>query len=160
MENEQEINSETCAINYTNEKTCCLIQGKESIRINSHINQFLNYNCNYFGSSLEGRLTGSKQLLGMKYKLPIIIEESQEIILFPTKSYRNHSSWISLTKIQKYEKSGKQTLVTFTTGKIEKYDISYESFENQVLRATKLLLILKNHKSKIDKKILKARNTL
>lgn len=151
MKNYYEINNETCAVNYESKECCSMIQREETIKINQPINQFINYNCNYFGSSFEGRIKGSKKLLGMKYKLPIIIEESQEIIFFPTKSYRNNSSWIALNKILKYEKNGKSTIVTFTSGKTEKYDISYESFENQVLRATKLLLILKNNKSTVIK---------
>lgn len=151
MELEYEINSSTCAINYETETTCYVVEEKRKRKINKSLQQFLNYNCNYFGSSFEGRIKSAKLLLGMKYKLPIIIEESQEIIFFPTKSYRNKCSWISLTKILKYEKKGKNTLVTFTSGKAEQYDISYESFENQVLRATKLLLILKNNKEVIKK---------
>ena len=152
MKTEYEINNGTCAINYKSKSSCSIIQDNETLEIEQSINQFLNYNCNYFGSSFEGRIKGSKQLLGMKYKLPIIVEESQEIIIFPTKSYRNNSSWLVLTKIKKYEKIGKSTLVTFTSGMTEKYDISYESFENQVLRATKLMLILKNNKSSVVKK--------
>lgn len=152
MKIEYEINSETCAINYESKNSCSIIQDHEKLTIDESINQFLNYNCNYFGSSFEGRIKGSKQLLGMKYKLPIILEESQEIILFPTKSYRNNSSWIALNKIKKYERGNKSTLVTFTSGETVKYDISYESFENQVLRATKLLMILKNNKASLVKK--------
>ena len=33
--------------------------------------------CKYFGSSYQGRYEGTKNLIGMNYKLPIIIEESR-----------------------------------------------------------------------------------
>ena len=83
----------------------------------------------------------------MKYKLPIVIEESREMVFFPTTSSEsNNCIWISLNNISSYEEKDFSTVVTFNTGQIEKFDISMESFENQVLRASKLLLILKNRK--------------
>ena len=69
-----EITSKTCAVKYKHEKSCIVIEGDSEIFIDKPINKYLNYNCNYFGSSLEGRLKSSQMILGMKYKLPIIIE--------------------------------------------------------------------------------------
>ena len=145
-----EITTKTCAVKYRDERSCTVIEGENEIIINKPINKYLNYNCNYFGSSLEGRLKSSQMILGMKYKLPIIIEESREIVFFPTSSPRKHNcTWISLGNIEKYEKDDLSTVVTFTSGKKYKFDISLESFENQLLRASKLLLNLKNRKQKI-----------
>ena len=90
-------------------------------------------------------------ILGMKYKLPIIIEESRELVFFPTKAYNSENcSWIALNNIMKYEKSENGTTVTFNTGIKKNYEISIESFENQMLRATKLLLNLKNRKIELN----------
>lgn len=145
-----EITTKTCAVKYRDERSCTVIEGENEIIINKPINKYLNYNCNYFGSSLEGRLKSSQMILGMKYKLPIIIEESREIVFFPTSSPRKQNcTWISLGNIDKYEKNDLSTVVTFTSGKKYKFDISIESFENQLLRASKLLLNLKNRKQKI-----------
>ena len=33
------------------------------------------FSCKYFGSSFEGRILGSKNILGSVYKAPIIVEE-------------------------------------------------------------------------------------
>lgn len=141
-----EISSKTCAVCYKSKNECVVLEGKKEKEIKLNIQKYINYNCEYYGSSFEGRKKGSKFILGMKYKLPIIIEESREIIFFPTKAYEQEEcSWISLKNIISYE-GNKTTTVTFNTGIIKEFNISLESFENQMLRANKLLLILKSRK--------------
>lgn len=147
MRNSIEISSKTCALSFKSGKECTIIEGDREIDINMSLQEFMNYNCEYYGSSFEGRIKGSQLALGMKYKLPIIVEESREMIFFPTRAYNNENcSWISLNNIYSYKSQNSSTLVTFTSGKQYKFEISFESFENQVLRASKLLLILKNRK--------------
>ena len=61
--------------------------------------------CEYFGSSYLGRHEGTKKLIGITHKAPIIIEESKNLIYFPTTSprltdcvwikYINH--WVLIT---------------------------------------------------------------
>jgi phytoene dehydrogenase-like protein len=59
--------------------------------------------CEFFGSSLIGRQKGTTKLIGITHKAPIIIEETREIIFFPTTSPRlSCCSWISLKNIEKY----------------------------------------------------------
>ena len=56
--------------------------------------------CRYFGSSYNGRHIGTKNLTGINYKSPIIIEETKNIIFFPTTSPKQSDcSWISLKYI-------------------------------------------------------------
>ena len=145
-----EINKNTCALKSKNEKEFTIIQTDREIDVKMPLNTYLKYNCEYYGSSFNGRRKSSKLMLGTKYKLPIIIEESKEIIFFPTKSYRDKDcSWISLNNINKYEQEAFSTVVTFTSGKKQKFEISIESFENQMFRASKLLLNLKQIKEKL-----------
>lgn len=142
-----EINSKTCALIQENTFSTIIIDNNETFTINYPINKVLNYNCAYYGSSFKGRLEGTKQLLGSKYKLPIIIEETREIIFFPTTSYRKDKCiWLSLKNISSYKEENNEVIVTFINKKQLKLNISYDSFENQLLRATKLLLILQNRK--------------
>lgn len=142
-----EINSNTCFIKKNDNKSCLINNGKDEIIINMSINKYLNYNCEYYGSSLEGRKQSSKLLLGSKYKLPIIIEEAREIIFFPTRSSSSDlCTWISLNNIENYEENNYRVKVTFKSGFTKNFDISIESFENQILRASKLQLILKKRK--------------
>lgn len=142
-----EINSTTCALISEKDFSTTILDNYGITNINCPINELINYSCAYYGSSLQGRLDGAKLALGSKYKLPIIVEETREIIFFPTTSYRNNKCvWISLKNISNYRHKENKVIVLFKNNQTLTLDISYESFENQVLRATKLLLILKNHK--------------
>ena len=151
MINSMEISSKTCALSFKNENMSSFLEGTEEYNVEMPWQELINYNCEYYGSSFEGRVKGAQQSLGMKYKLPIIIEESREIVFFPTKAYNSDNcSWIALNNIAKYEKSKNSTIVTFNSGIKREYKISIESFENQMLRATKLLLNLKNRKLELN----------
>ena len=142
-----EITTKTCALKGKNKNQFLLIEDKKISTVNMKLSKFLNYNCTYFGSSYEGRIKSSQLLLGMKYKLPIVVEESREIIFFPTKSKENITcEWISLNNIKTFEEKNFSTVVTFKNGLKMTFDISLESFENQFLRASKLQLLLKNRK--------------
>ena len=60
--------------------------------------------CEYFGSSYNGRHEGTKKLIGISHKAPIIIEESKNLIYFPTSSPRLLDCvWIGLNNIKDYE---------------------------------------------------------
>ena len=142
-----EITTQTCALKGKNKNQFLLIEDNKIQTVNMPLSKFLNHNCTYFGSSYEGRIKSSQLLLGMKYKLPIIVEESKEIIFFPTKSQENITcEWISLNNIEYFEKKNFSTVVTFKNGIKTTFDISIKSFENQFLRASKLKLLLKNRK--------------
>lgn len=107
----------------------------------------ISHSCEYFGSSLKGRLSGSKTMLGMGYKLPVIIEESKEIIFMPTMSVdHKECSWINIAHIQNYKAKDNNVVVSFSSGVKRELPISYFSFENQFFRASKLLLTLKMRK--------------
>ncbi len=143
-----EINSSTCALIPNDDFSTRIIETQNIINIPYSTSNIIEYSCAYYGSSFKGRLNGSKCALGSKYKLPIIIEESREIIFFPTTSYEsNNCAWISLKNISDYKKESNHVKVLFQNNTFIDLNISYESFENQVLRATKLLLILKSRKN-------------
>ena len=61
--------------------------------------------CKYFGSSYEGRKEGAKSILGAEYKVPIVVEDSSNLILFPTTSpYADDCIWISLKRVNNIHK--------------------------------------------------------
>ena len=87
-------------------------------------------------------------MIGGTYKLPIVIEESRDIIFFPTSSPRlNECCWISLNNLVDYEKADKYSLVRFKNGTVLNTDISIFSLENQVLRASRLENVLRKRKN-------------
>ena len=89
----------------------------------------LEHSCEYFGSSYEGRKEGTKKLLGITHKSPIIVEESRKIIFFPTTSpEKEECIWINLEKISKYYKiDNKKSCIEFKNGDKIEFDISYGS---------------------------------
>ena len=118
--------------------------------------KILEHSCEYFGSSLEGRKEGTKKILGITHKSPIIVEESRKIIFFPTTSpERKDCAWINLEKIDKYYKVDKKTSsIVFKCGKVVNLNISYGSLTNQILRATRLKFILEDRINKKEDNII------
>lgn len=145
---EYEVNEDTLYILPINEKKCMAVEVDDEYNIDSRAYQVMEHSCMYFGSSLSGRLMGSKDMLGSIYKVPIIVEESKDIIFFPTTSPNSEKNiWISLKNILNYEKCDKKTKVFFSNNKEIIVDIPYSSFRNQILRATMLESIARKRKN-------------
>ena len=118
--------------------------------------EVLEHSCEYFGSSYEGRKLGTKKLLGITHKSPIIVEESRKIIFFPTNSPDNKDCiWLNLEKIDSYNKiDNKKSSVQFKNGDLIEINISYGSLTNQIMRATRLKYILEERISKKEDNII------
>lgn len=118
--------------------------------------KILEHSCEYFGSSFEGRKEGTKKILGITHKSPIIVEESRKIIFFPTNSpERKDCAWINLEKIDKYYKvDNKTSSILFKCGKLVNLNISYGSLTNQILRATRLKFVLEDRIGKKEDNII------
>lgn len=142
-----EINSSTLAIIPITEGLCKIMEDDTVFTVSKSTTEIVDDSCKFFGSSYQGRFEGTKELTGINYKSPIIIEESRNIIFFPTSSPRFHNcTWISLNQIDKFEKMNNNSVITFKNGQLLKLEISYGSLENQILRATRLESILKKRK--------------
>lgn len=149
MNKEYEINSATQAIVPINDNQSMIYEEESEYVVDIPANKIINYNCNFYGSSYIGRCEGTKSLIGIKSKIPIIIEESRNIIFFPTTSIRSkQSSWIALNNIDSYYKDEKNSYILFKDGRKLHLDISYFSLENQYYRSIML-------KSKLLDRILK-----
>ena len=139
-----EINYETQLIIPIGKNSSKVIEQEDEYFIKNNALNILEHSCEYFGSSFEGRKEGTKKLLGMTHKSPIIIEESRKIIFFPTTSPEKEDCiWINLDKIDKYyKKENKKSSIKFKNGDIIDLNISIGSLTNQILRATRLKYIL------------------
>lgn len=143
-----EINNSTLAIIPISKNCSKVIEEENNYIINNSTTEIIDHSCKYFGSSYNGRCEGTKNLVGFNYKTPIIVEESKEIIFFPTSSPRfDNCSWISLNNIEKYIKNEKKSSVFFKNGIVLDFEISYSSLENQILRATMLESKLRQRKN-------------
>ena len=146
--NQYEINDSTLALIPIDEKNTKVLEESKSFIVKMNSMNIIKKSCEFFGSSYLGRKGGTKYLIGITHKAPIIIEESKNIIYFPTTSPRlKDCIWLSLKHIKDYKNNNGKSIVIFENGQAMTLDISYFSLDNQYLRATKLDLILRKRKN-------------
>ena len=148
---EYEINDATLAIIPDKKSNSLILEEGTEYKIEAKPLKIIDYSCKYFGSSYIGRREGSKQILQTAYKLPIMIEDTRNIVFFPTNSpEETECSWIALNKIEKIRPLSSRsnyTEIEFANGKILALPISYKSLENQILRASRLESVIRNRRS-------------
>lgn len=105
--------------------------------------------CKYFGSTYAGRKDSARSILGAEYKVPIIVEDSDNLIVFPTTSPQSTDcTWVSLKRIKSFVKiDSSNTKIVFDNGKEIIVPCSYRTIENQVSRASRLDLIMRSRKN-------------
>ena len=146
-----EIGSQTLAIIPIDENISKVYEEETEYVVNKSTNSIIKENCEFYGSSYEGRCIGTKSLTGIKTKYPIIIEESRNIIFFPTSSIRTkQNTWIALNKIKNINQKKYNSQVEFKNNSKIDLDISIYSLENQVVRAT--MLKSKLYERKLEEK--------
>ncbi len=149
-----EINDETLAIMPIGEKKSCIYEVDSTFEVNQNATKIMEESCRYFGSSLDGRRKGTQSLIGVSYKAPIIVEESNEIIFFPMASSRYQDPpWIGLKHLKCYYRTEDGIIIEFQNGTKILLDMSFGIVDNQILRATRLESALRGRK--IGKKRLK-----
>ena len=144
-----EINKGTLAVVPNAEIGSLVYEDDERYVINQTPFSIMEDSCMYFGSTYEGRKQGAKKILNAEYKIPIVVEDSNNLIVFPTTSpYSDDCCWISLKRIKNIEKiDANNTKIIFDNNKEIIIDCSYRSLENQISRASRLDIILRNHKN-------------
>ncbi len=149
--NQYEINDATLAIIPDKKANSLILEEGTEYKIEAKPLKIIDYSCKYFGSSYVGRREGSKQILQTAYKLPIMIEDTRNIVFFPTNSpEETECSWLALNKIEKIRPLSSRnnyTEIEFANGKILALPISYKSLENQILRASRLESVIRNRRS-------------
>lgn len=144
---EYEINEETMAIIPINYYQTLVKEVDNEYIIDKKAYEIMEESCEYYGSSYKGRLTAAKKILNSSYKIPIIIEESENIIFFPTKSsLLEDCCWINYNFIKKYDKKGKKVTVTFINNEELDVDMSKLSLDNQISRSSMLELVSRKRK--------------
>ena len=147
MITEYEVNSNTLILLPIGSNVTKVIEKQDSFLVNKTPSQIIDESCRSFGSSYLGRHEGTKHLTGINYKAPIIVEETQSIIFFPTASPRfSKCAWVALNHVKNHIRYEEKSILYFHGGKNVELDISYGSLENQILRSTKLESILRKKK--------------
>lgn len=139
MDDNYEINKGTLALIPVNENITQVVEFDNNFFVGCPINKIIDTSCRSFGSTYIGRTEGTKALLGINYKAPIIISEANNIIFFPTASPRcGNCCWIALNNINNFKKDDKNTIINFVNDKEIKINTSSFIIENQIYKATML----------------------
>ena len=152
--NEYTINRNTLAIIPINDEKSKIYENDNVIIVKKSVQRIIEENCEYYGSSYTGRKKGTVEMIGVTHKSPIVIEDSNNMILFPTCSPRLHKcSWISLNNIEDYVPYQNNSVIKFQNDLTLKVPVSGKIINNQILRATRLESVLHRRKANlIDKK--------
>ncbi|MBR6133492.1 MAG: competence protein ComK [Bacilli bacterium] len=155
MEN-YEINSDTVALIPKEDKTI-VYEVDKSFVVDKKPLEIMEESCEYFGSSLEGRQQGVLNIAGYTHKVPVIVEESFDLIFFPTLSPRNKKcSWLSYRHIIRPDKFKDKSIIELKNGKKILLDVSCAIIDNQMYRCSRIEDILKVRKiQNIEKKATK-----
>ncbi len=144
-----EFNRGTLAIVPQEGDTSLVYEDENNYIINARPFKIMEDSCKYFGSTYEGRKNGARDILGAEYKVPIVVEDENNLIVFPTTSpLAEDCVWISLKRVKNIEKADfNSTKVIFDNNAEIIVNCSYRTIENQLSRASRLDLILRNHKN-------------
>ncbi len=145
-----EFSKGTLAIVPNEKETSLVYEDDERYIVDQTPFKIMEESCKYFGSTYNGRKDSAKSILGAEYKVPIIVEDTNNIIVFPTTSPQAADcAWISLSRIKKFVKIDScNTKIIFDNSKEIIVPCSYRTIENQISRASRLDLIMRNRKNK------------
>jgi len=139
------VNNNTYYIYFDGNKTIVNELGIEFYYDYNIIKKILENSCLYYGSSFNGRIDGAKSYIQSKYLLPIIISDKNEIVLFPVKGVKNDEIiWFNLKYVKNYIKINEFVEIIFFNDFRKKYMISYNIFNNQILKASRLWYVSLN----------------
>ena len=146
---EYEVNKGTLAIIPNGKESSLIYEDESRYIIEDNPLNIMEGSCKYFGSTFDGRIQGAKDILGAEYKVPIIIEDSNNLVVFPTSSPRsNDCCWISLNRVDNiYRIDNDNTKIVFDNEREIIVPCSFRSIENQFSRASRLKTVLHKRKN-------------
>ena len=147
-----EIDLSTLILIGIDENSTKVVTKEDSFNVNYSAKAIVDHSCRYFGSTIDNRVKSTKMLAKMSTKVPIVIEETRNIIFFPLRSTREKNNiWVSFNNLDNYIKDGKNTILKFKNGKKITLNISYYIIDNQVTRSLILDYELGNRRKSLEK---------
>ncbi len=145
-----EVSQGTLAIVPNEKETSLVYEDEERYIVEQSPFKIMEESCRYFGSTYEGRKDSARDILGAEYKVPIVVEDTDNLVVFPTTSPSSSECvWVSLKRVKSYEKiDACNTKIIFDNNKEIIVPCSYRSIENQISRASRLDFILRKRKSR------------
>lgn len=115
-------------------------------------------NLRYRGSSMRGALEGAQTILEKMNMNPLILDQEQDIILFPCRSpYREDCVWLALRHIKHYKAAGKtRTQIELSNGSTIVIDVSKLAFEKKMQRAYELRFKMQAQRMQFEGKVMEA----
>ena len=148
---EYEINKGTLAIMPNENESSLVYEDEDRFLIEQSPFQIMEESCMYFGSTYEGRKESARSILGAEYKVPVIVEDTDNLIVFPTTSPKSDDCiWISLKRVKNFERiDNSNTKVIFDNNKEIIVPVSYRTLENQISRASRLDFMMRKRKTNL-----------
>lgn len=145
-----EISRGTLAIVPNDKESSLVYEDEDRYIIEQRPFKIMEDSCKYFGSTYSGRKDSARDILGAEYKVPIIVEDTDNLIVFPTTSPSSDDCvWISLKRVKFFTKiDANNTKIIFDNDKEIIVPCSYRTIENQVSRASRLDLIMRSRKQR------------
>ncbi|MBR2711061.1 MAG: competence protein ComK [Bacilli bacterium] len=143
-----EISNGTLAIVPNEDDNSLIYEDNERFIVEETPFKIMEESCKYFGSTYKGRKDSAKEILGAEYKIPVVIEDSTNLIIFPTTSPQAEDcAWICLNRVKNISKVDSfNTKIVFDNDRELIVPCSYRSIENQLSRASRLDVILRKRK--------------
>lgn len=134
------INENTLALVPLNKKKTIVYEKNNYLILDNEVSSIINDNCEYYGSSFDGRLKGSYSMIGFNYKAPIVMSEKDDTIFFPTCSPRlKECSWINSNNICNiFPGINDKTTILFKNNEEISLDISFNIIKNQYYKSLSL----------------------
>lgn len=139
------INKDTYYLMFDAGQTVIKELSTELVVPGNNLMNILDNSCKYYGSSLKGRIVGTKNLINSRYRLPIIVSERNNLLFFPLNGKKNGEViWFNFNSIKNYSKDGDFVNILFTNGEVEKFMVSYTILNNQIMKCSRMLVIFMN----------------
>lgn len=121
-----------------------ILEDEEEYFVNEPPSKVIDLACKFFGASLKGRQTGTREVSNMTHKLPISIDPVSGLYFFPTLSPTNpNCAWIAHSHIKDIiEVENQSTKILFKNGLNIIVNISYGSLKNQINRTAQYRFVL------------------
>ncbi|WP_390217518.1 competence protein ComK [Halobacillus seohaensis] len=147
---EYEVNPQTMALvaNYDAQGQIIteVVENGERFYLPGYPGKIVDQSCRYFASSLEGRLSGTKQVAGFTHKPPIVISQAMDMYFFPIISpKRKECTWIAPKYIRTHKgESDQSTTIYFMNGDTVNVPVSVGMIINQIQRTAQFRVKLED----------------
>ena len=146
------ISSKTLAVLPISKTRTKVYEREDIIIVDQNVQKIIEENCYYYGSSYDLRKKYTEKLIGVTHKSPIVIEDSSNIIFFPTCSPRLKTcGWISLNNLAENKRIGDCSQIKFLNNVSINLDVSNNVIDHQILRSARLESISRKRQLELTK---------